>query len=96
VNLRDDQGDTALNLAGRARSVLVPQLLEVGADPHIPNHTGLRPADYGVGVDMVDGNSQSQKGDTFIDQLSKSKKEILEGKVLSILRIFLLTANFDY
>ncbi|KAJ5974314.1 hypothetical protein N7481_011524 [Penicillium waksmanii] len=84
VNLRDDQGDTALNLAGRARSVLVPQLLEVGADPHIPNHTGLRPADYGVGVDMVDGNSQSQKGDTFIDQLSKSKKEILEAAMSQI------------
>jgi hypothetical protein len=96
VNLRDDQGDTALNLAGRARSVLVPQLLEVGADPHIPNHTGLRPADYGVGVDMVDGNSQSQKGDTFIDQLSKSKKEILEGKVFSILKVFPLVTNFDY
>lgn len=84
VNLRDDQGDTALNLAGRARSVLVPQLLEVGADPHIPNHTGLRPADYGVGVDMVDGNSQSQqaggRNDTFIDQLAKSKKDILDGK----------------
>ena len=82
VNLRDDQGDTALNLAGRARSVLVPQLLEVGADPHIPNHTGLRPADYGVGVDMIDGNSQQQtdnKGDSFMDQLAKSKKEILDG-----------------
>lgn len=82
VNLRDDQGDTALNLAGRARSVLVPQLLEVGADPHIPNHTGLRPADYGVGVDMVDGNSQSQGNDSFMDQLAKSKKEILDGKHL--------------
>jgi hypothetical protein len=84
VNLRDEQGDTALNLAGRARSVLVPQLLEVGADPHIPNHTGLRPADYGVGVDMVDGNGQSQqasgRNDTFIDQLAKSKKDILDGK----------------
>lgn len=81
VNLRDDQGDTVLNLAGRARSVLVPQLLEVGADPHIPNHTGLRPADYGVGVDMIDGNSQQQtdKGDSFTDQLAKSKKEILDG-----------------
>lgn len=83
VNLRDDQGDTALNLAGRARSVLVPQLLEVGADPHIPNHTGLRPADYGVGVDMVDGNAQAQPGgnrnDSFIDQLAKTKKEIFDG-----------------
>ena len=84
VNLRDDQGDTALNLAGRARSVLVPQLLEVGADPHIPNHTGLRPADYGVGVDMVNGHSQSQQNGendgSFIGQLVTSKKEILQGK----------------
>lgn len=81
VNLRDDQGDTALNLAGRARSVLVPQLLEVGADPHIPNHTGLRPADYGVGVDMIEGNSQANKGDSFTDQLTKTKKEILDGEL---------------
>ncbi|KAJ5524833.1 hypothetical protein N7494_011483 [Penicillium frequentans] len=81
-------GDTALNLAGRARSVLVPQLLEVGADPHIPNHTGLRPADYGVGVDMVDGHAQSQqaggRGDTFIDQLAKSKKEIVDATISQI------------
>lgn len=98
VNLRDDQGDTALNLAGRARSVLVPQLLEVGADPHIPNHTGLRPADYGVGVDMVDGNAQSQqagaRNDTFIDQLAKSKKEILNGKTQLINWIVSTHANF--
>lgn len=99
VNLRDEQGDTALNLAGRARSVLVPQLLEVGADPHIPNHTGLRPADYGVGVDMVDGNGQSQqaggRNDTFIDQLAKSKKEILDGKSVSgIPRILFADPNF--
>ncbi|PYH31017.1 putative APSES transcription factor (MbpA) [Aspergillus neoniger CBS 115656] len=91
VNLRDDQGDTALNLAGRARSVLVPQLLEVGADPHIPNHTGLRPADYGVGVDMVDGNAQSQQagngGDSFMDQLEKTKKEILDSTVSQITSI---------
>ncbi|KAL1995944.1 hypothetical protein VTN49DRAFT_810 [Thermomyces lanuginosus] len=88
VNLRDDQGDTALNIAGRARSVLVPQLLEVGADPHIPNHTGLRPADYGVGVDMVNGSSQSQssteKRDSFIDQLAKTKKEILDATMAQI------------
>lgn len=97
VNLRDEQGDTALNLAGRARSVLVPQLLEVGADPHIPNHTGLRPADYGVGVDMVDGNGQSQqaggRNDTFIDQLAKSKKEILDGMNLFMRLMFFYHLN---
>ncbi|KAF7595254.1 transcriptional regulator swi6 [Aspergillus hancockii] len=88
VNLRDDQGDTALNLAGRARSVLVPQLLEVGADPHIPNHTGLRPADYGVGVDMVDGTSQSQqlgcKSDSLMDHLARTKKEIIDATLAQI------------
>lgn len=97
VNLRDDQGDTALNLAGRARSVLVPQLLEVGADPHIPNHTGLRPADYGVGVDMVNGNSQSQQNgnnDSFTDQLAKTKKDILDGKTFVYYSGFPDT-NFD-
>ncbi|KAL3437070.1 hypothetical protein BDV09DRAFT_29346 [Aspergillus tetrazonus] len=89
VNLRDDQGDTALNLAGRARSVLVPQLLEVGADPHIPNHTGLRPADYGVGVDMVDGSSQpaGSRSDTFLAQLAKTRKEILEATTAQVTAI---------
>lgn len=88
VNLRDDQGDTALNLAGRARTVLVPQLLEVGADPHIPNHTGLRPADYGVGVDMVSGNDLSQTNgngtDSFTNQLAKTKKEIFDSECYPI------------
>ncbi|RDW83717.1 putative APSES transcription factor (MbpA) [Aspergillus mulundensis] len=89
VNLRDDQGDTALNLAGRARSVLVPQLLEVGADPHIPNHTGLRPADYGVGVDMVNGSSQQagSRSDTFAAQLEKTRKEILEATTAQVTTI---------
>ncbi|KAM5470309.1 transcriptional regulator swi6 [Microsporum ferrugineum] len=88
VNIQDDQGDTALNLAGRARTVLVPQLLEVGADPHIPNNTGLRPADYGVGVDMVNGNSQGLQvgtgSDAYMDQLARTKKEILESTVSQI------------
>ncbi|KAK2871739.1 hypothetical protein FQN49_002877 [Arthroderma sp. PD_2] len=88
VNIQDDQGDTALNLAGRARTVLVPQLLEVGADPHIPNNTGLRPADYGVGVDMVNGNSQGLQigdgSDAYMNQLARTKKDILESTVSQI------------
>ncbi|KAL4792839.1 hypothetical protein BDV19DRAFT_367853 [Aspergillus venezuelensis] len=98
VNLRDDQGDTALNLAGRARSVLVPQLLEVGADPHIPNHTGLRPADYGVGVDMADGSSQQvgSRNDTFADQLEKTRKEILDSTMAQVTAIIQETlGSFD-
>ncbi|ODH48073.1 hypothetical protein GX48_05838 [Paracoccidioides brasiliensis] len=80
VNIQDDQGDTVLNLAGRARTVLVPQLLEVGANPHIPNHTGLRPADYGVGVDMVNGGLPGQNGESesFTSRLSRTRRELLD------------------
>ncbi|PGH23973.1 hypothetical protein AJ80_02035 [Polytolypa hystricis UAMH7299] len=88
VNVQDDQGDTALNLAGRARTVLVPQLLEVGADPHVPNHTGLQPADYGVGVDMVNGTSQVLKNgngkESFVVQLMRTKKEIFESTLAEV------------
>ncbi|EQL38325.1 hypothetical protein BDFG_00682 [Blastomyces dermatitidis ATCC 26199] len=78
VNIQDDQGDTVLNLAGRARTVLVPQLLEVGANPHIPNNTGLRPADYGVGVDMVNGGLQNGESESFSTRLSKTRRELLD------------------
>ncbi|KAI1906266.1 transcriptional regulator swi6 [Ophidiomyces ophidiicola] len=88
VNIQDDQGDTALNLAGRARTILVPQLLEVGASPHIPNHTGLRPADYGVGVDMVNnGESGQQNGDSsesFSNHLTRTRKEILSFTISQV------------
>ncbi|KAK2791784.1 transcriptional regulator swi6 [Onygenales sp. PD_12] len=86
VNIQDDQGDTVLNLAGRARTVLVPQLLEVGANPHIPNNTGLRPADYGVGVDMVNGGLQGQNGDTesFASRLSKTRRELLDTTISQV------------
>ncbi|EEP81388.1 hypothetical protein UREG_06253 [Uncinocarpus reesii 1704] len=88
INIQDDQGDTALNLAGRARTILVPQLLEVGASPHIPNHTGLRPADYGVGVDMVSSGGQGlQNGDaddSFSTQLARTKQDILSSALAQI------------
>ncbi|EER25516.1 transcriptional regulator swi6 [Coccidioides posadasii str. Silveira] len=88
VNIQDDKGDTALNLAGRARTILVPQLLEVGASPHIPNHTGLRPADYGVGVDMVNSGGQGQlngdANDSFSNQLARTKKDILNSTIVQI------------
>jgi ankyrin repeat protein len=52
VNVADMAGDTALNLAARiGNKSIIHQLLEVGADPTIPNRAGLRPVDFGVGVD---------------------------------------------
>ena len=53
VNARDKAGNTALNLAARiGNRNIISQLLEVQADPTIPNHKGTRPIDFGVGSDL--------------------------------------------
>lgn len=50
VNAQDMAGDTALNIAARNYSLgVVQQLLEVGANPSIPNSGGFKPLDFGVG-----------------------------------------------
>lgn len=49
VNAQDKSGDTALYLAARTNTTtIVRQLIEVGADPNIPNSSGLAPVDFGV------------------------------------------------
>ncbi|KAK3312578.1 hypothetical protein B0H66DRAFT_485610 [Apodospora peruviana] len=49
VNAQDTSGDTALNIAARiGNRNIISQLLEVGADPDIANHSGLRPKDFGI------------------------------------------------
>ena len=51
VNLRDMQGDTALNVAARVGNKnLVKLLLDAGADASRANKIGLRPVDYGLEV----------------------------------------------
>ncbi|KAJ3030776.1 transcriptional regulator swi6 [Rhizophlyctis rosea] len=48
VNIRDKEGNTALNIAARIgnRNLMI-QLLDVGADPLLPNFCHLKPADFG-------------------------------------------------
>lgn len=49
VNVQDKNGDTALNIAARVGSKpIVEQLLEIGADTTIINHSNLRPIDFGI------------------------------------------------
>ena len=51
VNAQDNAGDTALNAAARiGNRSIIQQLLEVGADASIPNRSGLKPSDFGVGI----------------------------------------------
>jgi ankyrin repeat protein len=49
VDLQDEHGDTALNIAARVGNrSLVRTLLDVGANRLLPNKLGLRPGDFGV------------------------------------------------
>ncbi|KAJ9104540.1 hypothetical protein QFC21_002036 [Naganishia friedmannii] len=56
VNIQDVNGDTALNVAARVGNRnLVELLLDAGADKSKANKFGLRPGDFGVQVDGLDG-----------------------------------------
>ncbi|KAI1503381.1 start control protein cdc10 [Biscogniauxia marginata] len=64
VNAQDKSGDTALSIASRiGNRSIISQLLEVGADPKIANAAGLRPVDFGVGVDEDGVNREPVDGD---------------------------------
>ncbi|TAQ91636.1 hypothetical protein B7494_g97 [Chlorociboria aeruginascens] len=57
VNVQDRSGDTALNIAARiGNRSIISQLIEVGADPAIPNRSHLCPIDFGVGDPAEAGN----------------------------------------
>ncbi|KAJ4312326.1 transcriptional regulator swi6 [Fusarium piperis] len=66
VNAQDSAGDTALNIASRiGNRSIISQLLEVGADPNIPNKVGLRPVDFGIGGE---GTEDKTNGDANIEK----------------------------
>lgn len=66
VNAQDSAGDTALNIASRiGNRSIISQLLEVGADPNIPNKVGLRPVDFGIGGE---GTEDKTNGETNIEK----------------------------
>ena len=62
VDLQDEHGDTALNIAARVGNrSLVRTLLDVGANRILPNKLGLRPGDFGVETEVsVHGNLSEQ------------------------------------
>jgi len=52
VNARDKAGNTALNLVARiGNRSIIQQLLEIHADPSLPNYKGVSAKDFGVGIE---------------------------------------------
>ncbi|KAG6821437.1 hypothetical protein H0H93_010161 [Arthromyces matolae] len=61
VDLQDEHGDTALNIAARVGNrSLVRTLLDVGANRILPNKLGLRPGDYGVETEELSGGPRAE------------------------------------
>lgn len=58
VNARDKLGNTALNLVARiGNRSIIQQLLEIKADPNIPNYKGVSARDFGVGVEDAESGA---------------------------------------
>ncbi|KAF2842620.1 apses-domain-containing protein [Patellaria atrata CBS 101060] len=92
VNARDKAGNTALNLVARiGNRSIIQQLLEVQADPAIPNYKGLRAIDFGVGGDPDRSNNQSlsQMGSPNKTKAPLSKVEETSRELMPTLNSFL-------
>ena len=91
VNARDKAGNTALNLVARiGNRNIIQQLLEVQADPTIPNLKGLRPIDFGVGGDaeraMYPPGSQMSspnKAKSQVSRVEETSRDLIPGKMKS-------------
>lgn len=83
VNAEDMSGDTALNLAARiGNKSITQQLLEVGANPTIPNRSGLKAVDFGIGGDPelleIQSNSQAMRLDKHpVSKVAESSQELM-------------------
>ena len=86
VNAQDISGDTALALAARIGNMsITQQLLEIGANPTIPNRGGLKPIDFGVGGEPeptdVEPSSQIAKLETNpVNKVMETSQELINGK----------------
>ena len=91
VNATDMSGDTALNLAARiGNKSITQQLLEVGANPTIPNRGGLKPVDFGVGGEPEHLTPQPSSQVTLptqekgINKVGETSRDILACKIAPI------------
>ncbi|KAF2196574.1 apses transcription factor-like protein [Delitschia confertaspora ATCC 74209] len=99
VNARDRAGNTALNLAARiGNRNIISQLMEVQADPTIPNHKGMRPIDFGVGNDLdgIDAPPVSQMGSPSKGKAPLSKVEETSREIPSMLSTYLQQATMQF
>ena len=96
VNATDKSGDTALNLVARiGNKGIIAQLIEIGANPGIPNCGGLKPTDFGIGGDPEPSNlfhsSQTPRAThekTGTAKIGDSSRDLMSCKCFEILTVY--------
>jgi ankyrin repeat protein len=77
VDVQDEHGDTALNIAARVGNRgIVRILLDAGANRMLPNKLGLRPGDFGL--------DQEVSAITCIDSYRPTSSQAFTSKKLMI------------
>lgn len=87
IDLQDEHGDTALNVAARVGSkILVRTLVDIGANKALNNKLGLRPGDFGVESEEL---SAGLKGEDIIAMLRavppaplQKSQDVIAGEAL--------------
>lgn len=92
VNAQDKAGDTALNIAAKiGNRSIISQLLEVCADPNLPNRQGLRPLDFGVGGiaagQSLTGDASGAESNGIIGSSQKSRES--SDEIVTCKQLFL-------
>lgn len=86
VNARDSEGSTALCIVAKiGNRSIIQQLLEVQADPMIPNHKGFTAAAFlgeADGPSRSDMQAMESPGKHAISKISKISSEIVPGTFL--------------
>jgi ankyrin repeat protein len=101
VNVQDNSGDTALNIAARiGNRSIISQLLEVGADTSITNRSNLCAVDFGIGDQTYpDGVAAGGQGGTeraLVKDTRESSGDIITCRFILRLVRSLLTAAEPY
>lgn len=87
VNARDKAGNTALNLVARVgnRSI-IQQLMEIHADPSLPNYKGVSAIDFGVHADdqsYTNGLPSSQHNTFPTTYPLPSQEPVVDGEAVA-------------
>jgi ankyrin repeat protein len=103
VDMRDEEGNTALCIAARVASrVVVELLVDIGADREAKNFVGLAPNDFGIMKDelaIIDDEDEDEDEEIIVDekqQLESTAVDVKKGEIMSMMERLLQETTVEY